>query len=581
MKSKNISPILVSLTVFSLVLAACGGSSDNSSSNNKKESKPLFSFPQIFKRTPHNPSPGFSGNGADDSSSNNFLSELPSYEGSQEEPAGELQQNDWTLPSSSGAPESTSPADAKQPSFLHPSPTSTPTDMFFDDYGVNPSIDTDDDHLSTFALDVDTGSFTLARNYLRDGNLPPQNAVRTEEFINYFSQGYPFPSERETFGIYIDGGPTPFTETDKYHMLRVGIQGYDVPRSERKDLSLTFVIDVSGSMAEGNRLELVKESLNMLVDQLHSDDEVSIVAYSSNAWTILKPTSGSRKDKILDAIFGLYPRETTNAEAGLKLGYKHASFMFRSNAVNRVILLSDGVANVGHTGPGSIWESISRYAKEDITLTTVGVGMGNYNDVLLEQLADNGQGHYTYIDTLEEAERLFVRDLVSTLQVIALDTKIQVDFNPDVVARYRLVGFENRDIADEDFLNDDIDAAEIGAGHSATALYEIKLHPRARGQIATVFLRWEDPDSGAIRETSEQFFTDELSRSFESTDKHFQMDVLIAEFAEILRESYWARESSFSDVLDYAEHTAKILEGREYMELLTMIEQAARLDRFH
>jgi len=349
-------------------------------------------------------------------------------------------------------------------------PNDAPYDlMFFESAGVNPFIDAEDDRLSTFALDVDTGSYSIARRYVADGHLPPKEAVRVEEFVNYFKQDYPYPPEGQAFHINLDGAPSPFAETDRYQMLRVGLQGYAVSPEERKDVSLTFVIDVSGSMNRENRLGLVKESLELLVEQLRPSDSVAIVVYGSQARAVLEPTSGANKEGILQAIYALRPEGSTNAEAGLRLGYQQALDAFNPAGINRVILCSDGVANVGRTGAGSIWKTIESRASEGITLTTVGFGMGNYNDVLMEQLADNGDGFYAYVDTLREAERLFVENLSSTLQVIALDAKVQVDFNPDVVARYRLVGFENRDIADEDFRNDTVDAGEIGAGHNVTA----------------------------------------------------------------------------------------------------------------
>ena len=269
-----------------------------------------------------------------------------------------------------------------------------PYDMFFEDYGVNPSIDTEDDNLSTFALDVDTGSYTIMRNYLNDGNLPPSDSVRVEEYVNYFEQGYPNPPEHQAFGIYIDGAPAPFTQSERYQMLRVGIQGYQVPDDERKDASLTFVIDVSGSMDMDNRLGLVKRSLELLVEQLGPRDSVSIVVYGTEAHVVLDPTSGSDKGTILEAIYSLHPEGATNAEAGIRLGYKMAMRAYNPGGINRVILCSDGVANVGETGPDAILEEVRHYVEEGVTLTTIGFGMDNYNDVLMEQLADNGDGFY-------------------------------------------------------------------------------------------------------------------------------------------------------------------------------------------
>ena len=447
--------------------------------------------------------------------------------------------------------------------------------MFFDNYGVNPFIDTEDDHLSTFALDVDTGSYTIARRYVTDGNLPPEDAVRVEEFVNYFKQDYAYPPEDQAFAITVDGAPFPFAETERYRLMRVGIQGYAVSPEERKDVSLTFVIDVSGSMARENRLELVKQSLALLVEQLRPTDTVGIVVYGSNARVVLEPTGGDQKDAILEAIYALEPEGATNAEAGLRLAYERANSAFRPEGINRVILCSDGVANVGRTGAGSIWEVIEGYASEGITLTTVGFGMGNYNDVLLEQLADNGDGFYAYVDYLKEARRLFVENLTSTLQAIALDAKVQVDFNSDVVARYRLVGFENRAIADEQFRDDTVDAGEIGAGHDVTALYEIKLHPDAEGQIATVYLRWEDPDTHEVTELSQGFDSGDMAQSFSAAAPRFQWDVVVAEYAEILRGSYWAEGSTLGAVLEEAQAVSSLLSGDpDVVEFVELVREA-------
>ncbi len=463
---------------------------------------------------------------------------------------------------------------------LAPPSEQAPDAMYFEDYGVNPFIDTEDDHLSTFALDVDTGSYTVARRYVQDGNLPPEDAIRVEEFVNYFDQGYPYPEEGEAFAIYIDGAPTPFSETERYEMIRIGIQGYAIAPEERKDVSLTFVIDVSGSMDRENRLGLVKQSLELLVEQLRPTDSVGIVVYGSDARVVLEPTSGAEQGEILDAIYALRPEGATNAEGGLRLGYEQANRAFMPGAINRVILCSDGVANVGQTGPESIWDVISGYASEGITMTSVGFGMGNYNDVLMEQLADNGDGFYAYVDTLQEAERLFVHNLTSTLQAIAMDAKVQVDFDPAVVARYRLVGFENRAIADEDFRDDTVDAGEIGAGHSVTALYEIKLHPEAEGRIATVHLRWMEPDTGEVAELSQGFYTEEMAESFTAASPNFQCAVVVAEYAEVLRGSFWAEGNTLAGVLEEAERVAELVpHDADMAEFVELVNRAAQISR--
>lgn len=483
---------------------------------------------------------------------------------------------------------------AEQPAFeyLVPLPAATQSasletpndapyqDNFFDNYGVNPFLDTEDDRLSTFALDVDTGSYTIARRYLTDGHLPEKDGIRVEEFINYFDQGYAYPPAGQAFAIHMDGGNAPFTETDSYQMLRIGIQGYSVLPSERKDVNLTFVIDVSGSMQMENRLELVKDSLELLVEQLRPSDTVSIVVYGSDARIVLEPTRGAEAGTILAAINRLQPEGATNAEAGLQLGYAMNQLGFNPEAINRVILCSDGVANIGNTGAGSIWKTIEARASEGITLTTVGFGMGNYNDVLMEQLADNGNGHYTYVDTLNEAERIFVDNLTSTLQVIAMDAKVQVDFNPAVVSRYRLVGFENRAIADDDFRDDSVDAGEVGAGHSVTALYEIKLYPNTAGEVATVYLRWQDPDTRQVTELEKTFYSEELAENFAETDPHFQWTVLVAEFAEVLRESYWAQNSSMAALMEETQRVSRLLDLHpDVIEFVNLAETANQIYR--
>jgi Ca-activated chloride channel family protein len=447
--------------------------------------------------------------------------------------------------------------------------------MFFDDYGVNSSVAAEDDTLSTFALDVDTGSYTIMRNYLSEGVLPPPDSVRVEEYINYFDQGYPNPPAHQAFGIYIDGAPSPFAESERSSMMRVGIQGYDVPTSERKDVSLTFVIDVSGSMDMDNRLGLVKRSLELLVERLHGEDQVSIVVYGSDARVVLKPTSGSNKGRILRAIYSLEPEGVTNAEAGLRLGYKMAMRAYNPEGVNRVILCSDGVANTGETEWNAILREVRGYVEEGVLMTSIGFGMDNYNDVLMEQLADNGNGFYAYVDDMNEAERLFVDDLTSTLQTIAMDAKVQVEFNPEVVARYRLVGYENRDVSDEDFRNNEVDAGEIGAGHTVTALYEIKTYPRAFGRIATVYLRWEDPDTREVVEMSKDFDTYQMSNNFRRTDPHFQWAVVVAEYAEILRDSTWA-ESDLNAVYKEAQWVSEYLSRDEYVREFVELARTAR-----
>ncbi len=432
---------------------------------------------------------------------------------------------------------------------------------FFKHYGVNPFIDTEDDHLSTFAIDVDTASYTVARRFVQDGNMPHPDSVRVEEFVNFFDQGYT-PPEEGAFAIHVDGSPSPFGG-DKHWLVRVGLQGKEIASDARKDATLVFAIDVSGSMGREDRLGLVKRSLRLLVDELRPTDEVGIVIYGSVGQVLLEPTDGGEKRSIIGAIDRLEPGGSTYAEDGLRLAYQLAAERVRPGRVTRVILLSDGVANVGNTGPDSILKRIRGYVDEGVSLTTVGFGMGNFNDVLMEQLANDGDGSYYYVDTINEARRVFVENLVGTLQNIAKDTKVQVDFNPEVVRSYRLMGYENRRVDDDDFRDDTVDAGEVGAGHSVTALYELKLHDDREGVLGTVFLRYEDPDTGEVSEINREFLRSELAMEFGEASARFQMSAVVAEYAEILRESYWAQEGSLERVAAEAGRVHRLLPSDE------------------
>ena len=444
---------------------------------------------------------------------------------------------------------------------------------FFKHYGVNPFIDTEDDNLSTFAMDVDTGSYTVARRYVHDGNIPDPDSIRVEEFVNFFDQGYARP-EQEVFAIHVEGSPSPFGGANHW-LMRVGLQGKSVFEEDRKDATLIFTIDVSGSMAREDRLELVKRSLRLLVGQLREGDQVGIVVYGSTGSVLLEPTSGRDKDEILSAIDRLRPGGSTYVEQGLKLAYGMAVGEVERDRITRVIVLSDGVGNVGNTGSDSILKQVEQNVDEGVTLTTVGFGMGNYNDVLMEQLANDGDGAYYYVDTLAEARRIFVEDLTGTLQTIAKDAKVQVKFNPEAVRSYRLLGYENRRVADRDFRNDEVDAGEIGAGHSVTALYEIKLHDGAEGEVATVYLRYEDPDSGKVTELLREFDRGNLADGFEDASPRFQMAAVVAEYAEVLRESYWAQEGSLEDVANEARRVRELLpQDAEIAEFTDLVVRA-------
>lgn len=417
----------------------------------------------------------------------------------------------------------------------------------FEDYGIRPFVDTDRDPLSTFALDVDTASYSLARQWLESGSIPPREAVRVEEYVNSFDYDYDAP--RDGLAVQADAGPSPFDPDNV--IVRLGVQAEQVANSERPTASLTFVVDTSGSMDRVDRLGLVKASLTRLVAELNDDDTVAIVTYSDDATVLLDPTPARSRGVIIDAIDSLQPTGSTNLEAGLDQGYRLAGDAFQDGAINRVVLASDGIANVGLTDADGLARMIRDDADRGIQLVTVGVGMGGFNDVVMEQLADQGDGFYAYVDDLGEAERLFGDELVSTLLTVALDAKIQVEFNPDTVERYRLIGFENRAVLDDDFRNDDVDAGELGAGHQVTALYELTLRTGfggADGELGTVRLRWEDPEDGSVDETSLRLGGDLPADAWGDTDDDYRLAVTVAAWAELLRESPHAGEVTMAQI---------------------------------
>jgi len=450
-------------------------------------------------------------------------------------------------------------------------------DMFYRPVGTNPFVDTAEDHLSTFALDVDTGSWTLARSYLERGALPPVEAIRVEEFVN--AQRYDDPAPRRgDFSLVAEGAPSPFAPAGDYRLLRFAVKAREISESQRRPANLTFVIDVSGSMDRENRLGLVKRALGLLLDELRPDDRVALVVFGSRGRVLLAPTHDH--EAIRDAISWLRPEGSTNAEEGLRLGYDVADRAFRADATNRIVLCSDGVANVGATGPESILARIGHEARRGIELTTIGFGMGNYNDALMEQLADQGDGSYHYVDSLDEARRVFVDELTGALETVARDAKVQVEFDPAVVERWRLVGYENRDVADRDFRNDRVDAGELGSGHSATALYEIRLAPRARrgDRLATLRLRWKSTATGRVEEAALDLHVHDLALTFRSASDDLRKAALAAELAEMLKHSFYAREASWSSLAG----EARVLQqdrrrDPELGELRSLIDRASAL----
>jgi len=463
------------------------------------------------------------------------------------------------------------PAEEDEAELIEPPEDSRLIDNRFTNYGYRQFIDADVDAFSTFALDVDTGSYTVARRWLDEGVLPPPEAVRVEEFVNAFDYDYEEP--RRGLEISVDGGPSPFDRDNV--LVRVGVQAETIPDGERPPVALTFIVDTSGSMDQDNRLGLVKDSLEILVDELDDDDTVAIVVYSNNSGIVLEPTPVSDSRRIYDAIDSLQAGGSTNLELGLIEGYELAARAFRSDGVNRVIIASDGVANAGITDQNQLSNYIRDFADEGIQLVTVGYGMGNFNDTLMEQLADNGDGFYAYVDNKDEAERLFEDELTSTLITAAIDAKIQVEFDTDVVAEYRLIGFENRGVRDNDFRNDNVDAGELGAGHQVTAMYEITLHRDVdlsdRGDIGEVFLRWEDPDTGQVIEIDEDIDLRDVVETFGETAVDFQLATVVTAFAEVMRDNPYADNVDLSDIYVEAGRVADRMDTDQTDELVELL----------
>ena len=460
-----------------------------------------------------------------------------------------------------------------------PRAASSPYDgVVYDDPGMNPTTDTDEDNVSTFAMDVDTASYTIAQRYVDDGNTPDPASVRVEEWVNAFDQGYRPPTDA-TFAVHVDGAPAPVLgNTDL--LLRIGIQARESSERQRPDAALTFVIDTSGSMGREDRLELVKDSLRKLVRALGRGDSIAVVAFSDDARVILPPTPATDEETILTAIDALTPGGSTNVEAGLRLGYSLARETLLGEGIDRVILASDGVANVGLTDADGILGQIARDASAGIQLVSVGVGMGNYNDALLEQLADRGDGFYAYVNDLGEARRLFTEDLASTLQTVALDAKVQVDFDPAIVATYRLIGYENRAVADQDFRDPNLDAGAIGAGHAVTALYAIDLRDgfSRDDSLGSVRLRWTEP--GATKESSlkRDIGATDLAERFEAADPTLRLDAIVAATALAIRDDHAGR-GDLRDILEVARADEGLPPSDEADAFLDLLERLTELGR--
>ncbi|MCB9677120.1 MAG: VWA domain-containing protein [Alphaproteobacteria bacterium] len=443
------------------------------------------------------------------------------------------------------------------------------------DYGVNGMVLAEKDNLSTFSVDVDTASYAISRRKLREGGLPPQAAVRVEEFVNAFDYHYDTPKDGRPFAVHMEATANP--EVQNHHILRVGVQGRAL-QGERKPVHLTFLADVSGSMNSPDKLGLAKQALHHLVDNLGPEDTVALATYAGSERIVLEPTYTTRKSVIHDAIDNLTSGGGTAMGSGMELAYKMASESYLHGAENRVIVLSDGDANIGRTSHDEILRTIQHYAEEGITLTTVGFGMGNYKDTMMEQLANKGDGNYFYLDSLSEAKKVFGEDLSGTIQTIAKDVKIQVEFDPEAVHAYRLIGYENRDIADRDFRNDQVDAGEVGSGHQVTALYDVVLSDAAAGKdtIATVRMRAKKPGpDSAAKEYTWAVPVSAIVSDFGEASRDARSAWAVATFAEKLRGSPYAEEITYSQIHRYASQASD--DSEDHRELLELIARAAQL----
>ncbi|MEU8732088.1 von Willebrand factor type A domain-containing protein [Streptomyces tendae] len=402
-----------------------------------------------------------------------------------------------------------------------------------DSRDIAPDPDPDPDHLSTFALDVDTASYGYARRTLSEGRLPDPSTVRPEEFVNSFRQDYERP-DGDGFSVTVDGART---DDEDWSLVRVGLATRSAERQgERPPAALTFVIDVSGSMAEPGRLDLAQEALGTMTDRLRDDDSVAIVTFSDEAETVLPMTRlGDDRDRVHDAIDELEPMESTNLGAGVETGYETAVEGRREGATNRVVLVSDALANTGDTDADSILERVATERREHgITLFGVGVG-SDYGDALMERLADEGDGHTTYVSNPRDAREVFCEQLPRHIELTARDAKAQVAFDPETVAEFRLVGYDNRRVADEDFRDDRVDGGEVGPGHTVTALYAVRTRSGADGHLATATVRWLDPDSRDPHEESGDVETDALDDSVWDADRGLRVTATAAYFADALR----------------------------------------------
>ena len=475
----------------------------------------------------------------------------------------------------------------------------------FRNFELNPVHVVSEDPVSTFSVDVDTASYAFVRRQILRGVLPQKDAVRIEEMINYFSYQYPLPANKEqAFRPTVAVVASPWNAANR--LLHIGIKGFDMATQEAPATNLVFLLDVSGSMNSPDKLPLLKNSMKLLLQSLKPDDTVAIVVYAGAAGTVLEPTPVQEKSKILKALDNLQAGGSTAGAEGIRQAYQLAESGFDKNAVNRVILATDGDFNVGITNPEELKGFVERKRKTGIYLSVLGFGQGNLNDRLMQELAQNGNGVAAYIDTLNEARKVLVEEASSTLFPIAKDVKIQVEFNPNVVAEYRLIGYETRALKREDFNNDAVDAGDIGAGHSVTAIYEITLvHSETRlidesryqqaesklqesefaGEYAFLKIRYKQPDEDTSRLITDPITVkNDLDRSGNTYPQSMVDDTgwatAVAGFAQLLKGSQYSGTFDYDAVIRLAEQhkgADKFGYRAEFIQLVRLAKSAAAM----
>lgn len=451
------------------------------------------------------------------------------------------------------------------------------------------------DPLSTFSIDVDEAAYSNVRRYLENGSLPPAGAVRIEEMINYFDYNYVKPMNDDPFAVITEIADCPWSPQHK--LVHIGLQGKEIPLENLPASNMVFLVDVSGSMGEPNKLPLVQASMKMLVDQLRAKDKVAIVVYAGNAGLVLPSTSGSNKVKIKEAIDNLEAGGSTAGGEGIKLAYKIARENFIKEGNNRIILATDGDFNVGPSSDDELVRIIEQERKSGVFLSVLGYGMGNYKDNKMQQLADKGNGNHSYIDNINEAKKVLVSEFGSTLFTIAKDVKIQIEFNPAKVQAYRLVGYENRMLAAEDFNDDTKDAGELGSGHTVTALYEIipvgvkddftrsvdplKYQSNDRkitdnsDELMTIKLRYKKPDGDISKLIVHEVIDNNSERS--ETSDNFRFSAAVAEFGLLLRSSEYKQQATYNQVISLAKGARGTDNNGYRAEFIRLVESATLL----